>query len=180
MDDRTAVVVRPAGAADADDLARVRIASWRAAYRGIVPDPVLDGFDPAAEVVTWRRRLTAVTDAWVGVAFVVEPPAGPRLVGFVTTGPARHAGEAGLGEVWAIYVDPEAQGQGVGRALMDAAVRDLTARGFGEVVLWVFEANAPARAFYERLGWTPDGAVKPFAIGGADPLEVRYRRRLGG
>ncbi len=175
----TVVLVRPAGPADAEDLARVRIASWRAAYRGIVPDPVLDGFDPVAEVVTWRQRLAAVTDVWTGVAFVAEPPARPRLVGFVTTGAARHAGEAGLGEVWAIYVDPDAQGQGVGRALMDAAIRDLKTRGFGEVVLWVFEANAPARAFYERIGWAPDGAVQPFAIGGAAPIEVRYRRRLG-
>jgi ribosomal protein S18 acetylase RimI-like enzyme len=174
----TAVLVRPAGAADAEDLARVRIASWRAAYRGIVPDAVLDGFDPVAEVVTWRRRLASVTDVWTGVAFVAEPPARPRLVGFVTTGAARHAGEAGLGEVWAIYVDPDAQGQGVGRALMEAGIRDRTMRGFGEAVLWVFEANAPARAFYARLGWTPDGAAKPLAIGGAAPIELRYRRRL--
>jgi ribosomal protein S18 acetylase RimI-like enzyme len=174
----TGVLVRPAGAADAEDLARVRISSWRAAYRGIVPDAVLDGFDPAAEVVTWRRRLAAVTDVWTGVAFVAEPPARPRLVGFVTTGAARHADEAGLGEVWAIYVDPDAQGQGVGRALMEAGIRDLTMRGFGEAVLWVFEANAPARAFYARLGWMPDGAAKPLAIGGAAPIELRYRRRL--
>ena len=172
------VVVRPAAASDAEDLARVRIASWRAAYRGIVPAAVLDGFDPSAEVVTWRERLTAVTDARVGVAFLVEPPARPRLVGFVTTGPARHDDEAGLGEVWAIYVEPDAQGQGVGRALMDAGVRDLSTRGFGEVVLWVFEANAPARAFYERLGWIPDGAAKVFEIGGAAPVELRYRRLL--
>jgi RimJ/RimL family protein N-acetyltransferase len=45
-------------------------------------------------------------------------------------------------------------------------------------MLWVFEANAAARGFYERLGWTPDGAAKPFAIGGAVPVELRYRRRL--
>ena len=178
MSGTTDVVVRPAVVADADALARVRIASWRSAYRGIVPDAVLDAFDPVAEVATWHQRLTAVTDVSTEVAFVVEPPAKPHLVGFVSTGPARHPGEAGLGEVWAIYVDPEAQGRGVGRGLMDAAIRDLTKRGLREVVLWVFEANAPARAFYERLGWMPDGAAKPFEIGGAAPVELRYRRRL--
>jgi ribosomal protein S18 acetylase RimI-like enzyme len=176
----TEVGVRPAGQADAEDLARVRIATWRAAYRGIVPDAVLDGLDPVAEVVTWRQRLAAATEVRTEVALVAAPPDRPRLVGFVTTGAARHAGEAGLGEVWAIYVDPDAQGRGVGRALMDAAIRDLETRGFGEAVLWVFEANAPARAFYERLGWTPDGAAKPLVIGGAAPLEIRYRRSLGG
>lgn len=169
-------VVRPAGVADADDLARVRIATWRAAYRGIVPDAVLDGYELAAETARWRERLSTPGPAWTRVAFGAAPPG---LDGFVTAGPGRHDGEAGLGEIWAIDVDPAAQGRGVGRALMEAAVRGLAVRGFGEAVLWVFEANVAARAFYERLGWTPDGAAKAFPIGGAAPIEVRYRIRLG-
>lgn len=168
--------VRPAGVADAADVAHVRIASWRAAYRGIVPDAVLDGLDLAAETATWRERLATPGPAVVRVAFAGDPPV---IVGFVTAGPGRHAGEDGLGEVWAIYVDPPAQGRGAGQALMDAAERVLAARGFHEAVLWVFEANDSARGFYEHLGWAPDGAAKPLNIGGAAPIEVRYRKRLG-
>jgi ribosomal protein S18 acetylase RimI-like enzyme len=173
------VAVRPAGVADAEALARVRIASWRGAYRGIVPDVVLDGLDPVEEAVRWRGRLAAAAPVWVRVAFIAGPPGPPRLVGFLTAGAARGSDEAGLGEVWAVYVDPEAQGRGVGSALMDAGLRGLASRGFREAILWVFEANAPARGFYERMGWAPDGAVKAFEIGGAAPLEVRYRLRLG-
>jgi ribosomal protein S18 acetylase RimI-like enzyme len=176
----TVLAVRPAGPSDAAAIAGVRIRSWRAAYAGIVPGTYLDGLDLASEAAIWRERLGAAAAVWVRVAFIAEPPVPPRLVGFVTAGSARHAGEDGLGEVWAIYVDPEAQGRGVGRALMDAGVRGLATRGFREAILWVFEANAPARGFYERMGWTPDGAAKPFAIGGAAPIELRYRRRLGG
>jgi ribosomal protein S18 acetylase RimI-like enzyme len=172
----TGVVVRPAGVADAEALARVRIASWRGAYREIVPDAVLDGFEHGQDAVRWRERLAEPGPAWMRVGFTGEPPA---LAGFVTAGPGRHEGEAGLGEIWAIYVDPAAQGRGVGRALMDAAVRGLAVRGFGGAVLWVFEANSAARSFYEHLGWTPDGAAKAFEIGGAAPIELRYRRRLG-
>ncbi len=176
----TVLAVRPAGPSDAAAIAGVRIRSWRAAYRGIVPDAVLDGLDPIREAAIWRERLGSGVAAWVRVAFVVEPPVPPRLVGFVTAGSARHAGEDGLGEVWAIYVDPEAQGRGVGRALMDAGMRGLATRGFREAILWVFEANASARGFYERMGWAPDGAAKALPIGGASPIEVRYRCRLGG
>jgi ribosomal protein S18 acetylase RimI-like enzyme len=173
------LAVRQAGAPDAEELARIRIASWRVAYRGIVPDAVLDSFDPVSEAVTWRERLAGPAAAWMWVASFLEPPVSPpRLAGYVAAGPARHAGEGNLGEVWAIYVDPEAQRRGVGRALMAAATRGLAVHGFREAVLWVFEANAPARAFYERLGWAPDGAAKPFAIGGAAPIELRYWRRL--
>jgi ribosomal protein S18 acetylase RimI-like enzyme len=172
------VVVRPADESDAAAIARVEIAGWRAAYRGIVPDPVLDGLDLEHEAATWRERLQDQDVVRVSVADLVEPPASPRLVGYVSEGPARGDDKAGVGEVWAIYVDPAAQGRGAGRALLDAAVRGLAARGYDEAILWVFEANAPARAFYERLGWTPDGAAKPFVIGRAAPVELRYRRRL--
>ena len=173
------IVVRPARVADAEAVARIRIASWRGAYRGIVPDAVLDGLDLAAETATWRDRLHDQAVVKVSVADLVEPPASPRLVGYVTEGPARGDDVDGLGEIWAVYVDPEAQRRGVGRALMEAAVRGLAVRGFAEAVLWVFEANATARGFYEHLGWAPDGAAKAFEIGGAAPIEVRYRRRLG-
>jgi len=174
------VVVRPACESDAAAIAGVKIAAWRAAYRGIVPAPVLEGFDLDREAATWRGRLRDQAVARVSVADLVEPPATPRLVGYVTEGPARGDDVAGLGEIWAIYVDPEAQRRGVGRVLMDAGLGGLAARGYDEAMLWVFEANAAARAFYERMGWAPDGAAKPFAIGGAAPIELRYRRHLGG
>ena len=42
-----------------------------------------------------------------------------------------------------------------------------------------FEANARARRFYERRGWTADGERQPLPIVG-QPKEVRYRRTLEG
>jgi ribosomal protein S18 acetylase RimI-like enzyme len=172
----TAVIVRPAGVPDAAGLARIRLAAWRAAYRGIVPAAVLDALDPDAETARWRTSLSTPRPAFTRVAIAGSSPrAGPA-----TTNPTGRAGEvAGFGEVYAIYVDPEVQGRGIGRALIEAGVRGLTARRFAEAILWVFEANAPARGFYEKMGWAADGAVKPFEIGGAAPLEVRYRRPLG-
>ena len=171
-----AVVVRPAGVPDAAGLARVRIAAWCAAYREIVPAAVLDALDPDAETARWRTGLSTPRSAFTRVAFAGSPTG---LVGFVVAGPARGDEVAGLGEIYAIYVDPEVQGRGIGRALMEAGVRGLAARRFAEAILWVFEANAPARGFYEKMGWAADGAAKPFEIGGAAPLEIRYRRPLG-
>lgn len=172
------IAVRPAAFGDAETIAGVEIAAWRDAYRGIVPGAVLDGLDLDDEAAVWRERLRQQEDVRVTVATLSDLPAPRAVVGYVTEGPAREDDEAGLGEIWAIYVDPAVQGRGVGRALMDAAMRGLAGRGFGEAILWVFEANAAARGFYERLGWAPDGAARPLVIGGAAPIEVRYRRRL--
>jgi GNAT superfamily N-acetyltransferase len=51
-------------------------------------------------------------------------------------------------------------------------------RGITMLVLWVFEQNQPGRAFYEHLGWRPDGARQVLEIGEARPVEIRYRREL--
>jgi GNAT superfamily N-acetyltransferase len=76
-------------------------------------------------------------------------------------------------ELRAIYVDPPAQGAGVGSALLEAAVAALRAASHAEAFLWTFEANGLARAFYERHGWQlVPGRQERLAP------EVRYRISL--
>ena len=58
------------------------------------------------------------------------------------------------------------------------AVDALVQRGCTEAYLWVVQANARARRFYEREGWAPDGVVKDSTFGGRSVREVRYRRGL--
>jgi len=82
------------------------------------------------------------------------------------------------GEVYAIYVLPDCWGQGIGRALLAHAERDLIEHGYDEAVLWVLADNQRARAFYERAGWHADGGTKRDTFGGREVEEVRYRRAL--
>jgi GNAT superfamily N-acetyltransferase len=101
-----------------------------------------------------------------------------RPVGFVSCGPPRDDDVAPLtAEIFALYVIPGAWRSGVGRALMATAVDHLRARGAETLTLWVLEANARARAFYEAEGWQPDGASQPLDMGGFSVIEVRYRLR---
>lgn len=56
------------------------------------------------------------------------------------------------GDIWALFVHPAHEGQGIGRALLDTAVGWLFERGLDEVIL----ATGPgtrADAFYRRAGW---------------------------
>ena len=99
-------------------------------------------------------------------------------MGFAATGLVRDPPEglAGAGEVFAIYLAPEARGRGLGRVLFGHAVDDLAARGFGPIVVWVFEDNPGARRFYEAAGFTVDGARQPVGFGEVALPEIRYRR----
>jgi ribosomal protein S18 acetylase RimI-like enzyme len=58
------------------------------------------------------------------------------------------------GEIYEIYLEPEAQGLGFGRLLFDAARRELRRYGLATFSVRVLADNDGARGFYERLGGT--------------------------
>jgi ribosomal protein S18 acetylase RimI-like enzyme len=55
-----------------------------------------------------------------------------------------------------LVVAPEAEGRGIGRALLRHAEAWARRHGCREVVLDVFATNEPAVAFYERCGYRAD------------------------
>ena len=48
----------------------------------------------------------------------------------------------------------------MGRSLMAAALDSLRERGCTEATVWSFAANERANSFYERAGFTRDGAER--------------------
>ena len=56
-----------------------------------------------------------------------------------------------------MWVDPAARGRGLARDLIRAVALWTADRGSTRVVLFVQEANAPARQLYERAGFRPTG-----------------------
>ena len=72
-----------------------------------------------------------------------------------------------------LYVLPERRRGGLGSALLTAGLDELHARGGEVATLWVFTANHPARAFYARFGFVPDGACGVDAGTGVDEIRLR-------
>jgi GNAT superfamily N-acetyltransferase len=58
------------------------------------------------------------------------------------------------GTIWALFVDPIAEGCGIGRALLPRALDDLRAKGWKQARLST-DADSRADRFYRRNGWTP-------------------------
>src|SRR5680860_1335893 len=61
--------------------------------------------------------------------------------------------ENGLGEVYVVGIDPDAQGGGLGKALTARGLRHLQLGGVPAVILYVEGDNAPALAVYRGLGF---------------------------
>ncbi|GAA1429474.1 GNAT family N-acetyltransferase [Streptomyces thermospinosisporus] len=64
------------------------------------------------------------------------------------------------GWVHSLAVAREQRGRGLGRQLMEEALRRLDEAGVLEARLAVEPANTPAITLYEALGFSPDGAVQ--------------------
>ncbi len=153
--------VREPDVSDAAAMAEVNAAGWRAGYRGLVPSEYLDRL-PVAQ---WRREMTdglrtPRADSFTRIAELDGSFAGYCFV----AAPGREQPErSARAELVALYVDPERWGKGVGRALLEAALGEAGARGYAEIEVWTFEANERALGLYERAGFRPDGARRPFA-----------------
>jgi ribosomal protein S18 acetylase RimI-like enzyme len=164
------VHIRPASPEDALAIETIRVHGWRSAYRHVYPVAELDALpiDPDR----WRSRLHVPPPGWTTIVCEDEG----RVVGFASSGPSRDEDE--IGELYAIYVEPDAWSTGAGRALMAEAERRLSSE-YDAALLWVLEDNPRARGFYERAGWAPDGVRKAEERLGVRAPEVRYRKDFG-
>jgi GNAT superfamily N-acetyltransferase len=130
-------VIRRATRADAEAIAGVLVRSWRRDYADIVDPRHLAELDVDERAAKWREWLAdGHTLVWVAEE-------GGRVVGFASVRGAK---------LTTLYVDPFAQGAGIGTQLLAEAER----AGAHEVD--VFEANGHGRRFYEARGWRLDGA----------------------
>jgi GNAT superfamily N-acetyltransferase len=167
------MVVRRAEPVDALAVAAVHVRAWQAAYRGLLPDDYLAALRPEDRAARYMfgelsadRPLTVVASE------------GQTICGFATTGPSHDDELPRTGELYALYVDPDRWGTGVGRALIKAARENLVDRGFDAASLWVLVGNERAERFYRIDGWTPDGSRREDEVWGVSVDEIRYRRAL--
>jgi ribosomal protein S18 acetylase RimI-like enzyme len=167
------MIVRDANPRDAAEVAGVHVRSWQAAYRGMFCDDYLDGLRPEDRIAHYTfgdsrpdrlATIVAVADA--------------TICGFAITGPSRDGDAADAGELYALYVDPQAWGRGIGRSLIAEARARLSRQGLAAAIVWVLVGNEQAQRFYRADGWQPDGHRRQQNVWGVLADEVRYRRCL--
>jgi ribosomal protein S18 acetylase RimI-like enzyme len=166
-------MLRRAVADDARAIAEVQLRGWWHAYGDYVDHDLLAEHTVESRTERWAAILAAGERD--PTTLVVD--VGGRVAAFASFGAARtEDADPRLGELWAIYVDPPAQGAGVGSALLAAAEDALRAEGFDRVMLSVFVRNELARAFYASRGWAPDDP--PLLVENRWSTEIRYVKDL--
>jgi ribosomal protein S18 acetylase RimI-like enzyme len=140
--------ISPAGPADAAELGRVHVTSWRETYPGILPAAALSRMSVTAHARRFHHELMRAGPGQV--TLIAEGAEG--VVGYAAGALLGADSRGADAEVFTLYVLRQAQGVGVGRALLKASARVLRAQGAASQMLFVLSRNEPARGFYERLG----------------------------
>ncbi|WP_018785911.1 GNAT family N-acetyltransferase [Micromonospora sp. CNB394] len=166
--------VRPARPSDAGEIARIQLATWRVAYRRILPRHVLDNLDEAYLARRWSAAVQEPPSGAHRVLVAVEQAAQSYLVGFVASGPAdadalapdepAEALGPGVAAVTDLLVEPRWGRRGHGSRLLAAAVDHWRADGLTRAVAWAFDADAATRKFLGSTGWEPDGAARALDV----------------
>jgi ribosomal protein S18 acetylase RimI-like enzyme len=167
--------VRTARAEDADGMGAVQARSWRDGLSEALPQDVLSQFDAATFADTWRASLQQPPSPTHRA--LVATDAG-TIVGLTAVGPTE---EAGVGELLALTVSPDARRLGHGSRLLNAAVDTLRANDFRELVCWVPLPDEATQAFVRGAGMAPDGAYRDRVVDDAHTLrEVRLTASIDG
>ncbi len=168
------MTIRAAEPDDARRIAEIKVAGWRAAYRGMMPDDILATMSVDEHAAKWRRRITDHPDR-VQVAELQD-----QVAGYVSAAISRDNDPAdpAVGEIYALYVHPDHWRAGMGASLIRAALDRLRRQGFSQVTLWVLADNVSAICFYQTHGFQPDGRSKLETWGDAALAEISMVRTL--
>lgn len=165
-------MIRTAQLQDAQQIAEVHVASWRAIYRDLIPGEILSNLNVESRAKKWTTLIeTAPLET-----IVVEQNS--RIVGFANFGQDRDSRRSNCGEIRAIYLLEECWRQGLGSKLFLTAVEDLTELGFESIMIWVLEKNDNAIGFYKNHGLVLDDLRKTDAIDGYVLNEVKMSKPI--
>lgn len=175
MSSTTTFSVRPATLRDAKSIAELHNATVREAFKALIADTPIPAVPLEKRQAYWREAIE-FSEPQVQVALDEDD----NMVGFVGYDRSRDKGTPNtMGEIWAIYANPEFWGKGVGLALWDAAREGLQEEGCTHVSVWVPIANEQALRFHELAGFKREmSTAKTVAIGTVKVEEIRLKRAL--
>jgi GNAT superfamily N-acetyltransferase len=152
------IQIRPSVDGDNAGIRKVQVTTWKSAYRGMIPDRILDQMSidnpprrsktPDTLITNSRRAFVALDDA-------------KEILGFAVGGLPRSTDWNYESELWAIYVLPSEQGRGIGKKLFNALASELS-KDYKNLIIWVLEANLSSHKFYESMGGKRLPLQKPF------------------
>jgi ribosomal protein S18 acetylase RimI-like enzyme len=146
------ITVRPLGEDDWEDYRSVRLAALRESPEAFVAS--VDEEESYDEDF-WRERMQR------SARLVAERDG--LAVGVVSVGTAKES-DGSAGELFGLWVRPEARGSGVATHLVKDGASLAAERGHSHLVYWVGTENGRAVAFASGMGFRPTDYRRPMGV----------------
>ncbi|MEV4511295.1 GNAT family N-acetyltransferase [Dactylosporangium sp. NPDC049525] len=185
--------VRPARLDDVVEITRIQLTTWRAAYRRLLPQHILDQLDEDWITRRWRDAIADPPTPGHRVLVAVEQqesssgPTSAYVVGFAASGPADdtalapdedHTVLANAAAITDVLVEPRWGRRGHGSRLLAASVDLWRTDGFTTALAWTFVEDGVTRRFLESSGWAPDGVSRSLDVDDLLVPQIRWHVSL--
>ena len=166
--------IKPASLRDAKAIAELHVAAWQHAYADLLAPEDLATLSVDKRLAMWREAIE------YGEPQVLVAVQGETVVGFVGFDRSRDPKTPNtMGEIWALYVEPDHWGEGLGLALWDAAREGLMFEGCTKVSAWVPLGCERAMRFFDMAGFKREmTTIKTVPMGNTRVEEIRFKRDL--
>ena len=163
--DMDRISVRKAGEKDVEALAHILVTSFKTAFADIIREETIDR---CSNEENCRNMFAAICASGEGQFYIAELDGKPCGELYRRDGDELECSA----HIVAIHSLPETWGCGIGKAMVEAALRDVREERKKRVYLWAFKENHRARRFYEKNGFVWDGSERVSEFDGA--MEIRY------
>lgn len=137
---KNGIIIRNAEKEDVRQIAEILVEDWQKAYRGIMDDAFLDAMNAEQryeiEVKRYEKYIVAAE--------------GREILGYAWL--ETMDDETADCEVIALYVRYSQRNKGIGKLLMQHAVRSFREAGRKKMIVWCLKENYESRKFYEKVG----------------------------
>lgn len=141
--------VRKATLNDIQQIATIQVTTWQDIYHNVLESEYLSTMTVDKQQEMWTYILTSTRHQ----IFVYEVD--NRIVGFLAIGKERNQNIDIDLEIYALYVLPQYQHQGIGHRLFQQAIDYLIEQQAKSLIVWVLADN-PSVSFYQQQGATID------------------------
>lgn len=128
---------------DIDQIAKIIVEGWKNAYKGIIDQDYLDKLD-------YKERAERIKTKYQKQKAIVYEE-NNIIKGYCRFGENRDE-EKEYGEIYALYIKYDERQKGIGKKLVQNALKILNENSYKEVVIWCLKDNTQARKFYEKIG----------------------------
>ncbi len=140
------IIIRDVDINDLEEIIDIQISSWRASYKGIIDDIILDSMDK-------DKMVERIKTNYQNGKFIVAIN-NNRVVGY-----CRYSLDNSYSieypvdcEITALYIKPELKYNGIGTKLFNYVVNEFINMNKKKMIIWCLKDNYPSIKFYQKMG----------------------------